>query len=316
MPKTIGLGQSHYILGKSPVGVTTFFLEKAADKVIREENIHPDAFYGHFLAPSGIVAARLGKRYHVPSFFALGESHDTIKQFGAKKARKELADITGVISVSSALKKWAVDSGVLPEAKIKVFPNGFNENRYMRYDRSVARERFDFPQDAFIVGFVGAFNERKGILRVCQAVERVDGVRLICAGRGEQEPFGDNCIFKESLPPEDVPYFNSAADVFVLPTTNEGCSNAIVEALACGLPVISSDRPFNDDILSDDYSIRVDPEDIDEIADAINLLFTNSALRKKMADAALEKARELTLSARATNILKFMEESIGKRKSI
>ena len=103
-PKTIGFGQSHYIFGKSPVGLTAYFMEIAAEKVIESLNEKPDVVYGHFLAPSGIVVARLGNKFKIPSFFAYGEAHDTIGQFGAKKAKKELENVLGVIAVSSFLK--------------------------------------------------------------------------------------------------------------------------------------------------------------------------------------------------------------------
>ena len=92
-PKTAGLGQSHYVLGRSPVGITTFFLEKAAERVIRSFTEKPDVIYGHFMAPSGIAVARLSDTFKIPAFFALGESHNTIEQFGAERAKEELKDI-------------------------------------------------------------------------------------------------------------------------------------------------------------------------------------------------------------------------------
>lgn len=72
--------------------------------------------------------------------------------------------------------------------------------------------------------------------------------------------------------------------MFCLPTLNEGCSNAIVEAIACGLPIISSNLPFNDDILDSSNALLVNPESVDDIASAIKQLMDNSDLRQKLAE--------------------------------
>ncbi len=83
----------------------------------------------------------------------------------------------------------------------------------------------------------------------------------------------------------DIVYYLNASDVFVLPTKAEGCSNAIVEALACHLPIVSSDMPFNYDILKNDYnSILINPNSSKEIQNAIMELKNNHARRNKMAD--------------------------------
>lgn len=313
-PRTLGFGQSHYIFGKSPVGITTHFMETSAEKVIKSLDDKPDVIYGHFLAPSGIVAARLGCKFDIPAFFAYGEAHDTIGQFGAEKAKKELESISGVIAVSSYLKNQLIDAGIVDKNKIEVFPNGINSERFYQRDKIKSRQEFGLPEDAVIAGFVGAFNERKGILRVCRAIDQVEGVQLICAGKGELEPQSEKCIFKKSLTPDQIPVFNSASDFFVLPTLNEGCSNAIVEAMSCGLPIISSNRAFNDDILDEECSIRIDPENIDEIREAIKQLVEDSKRRNKMSVAALKKASELTLEARANRIICFIENRIEEYK--
>lgn len=310
-PKTVGLGQSHMILGKSPVGMTAFFMEKAAGSVIKRLSDKPDVLYGHFWAPSGVAVARLGRRFNIPAFFAFGESHDTIGQFGLEKSKAEMKSIAGVIAVSTFLKNEIVRKGLITEDKVKVFPNGIRSERFKPFDKKEARDYFGFPQDEFIAGFVGGFNERKGILRVCEAIDRFDDIKLVCAGAGDQKPFGKNCIFASPLKPEEIPLFNSAVDVFVLPTLLEGCSNAVVEAMACGAPIVSSNLEFNDDILTEKCSIRINPRSVDEIADAIRAIADDELRRRKMAAASIAKASELTLDVRAENIIKFIETKMG-----
>jgi glycosyltransferase involved in cell wall biosynthesis len=98
-----------------------------------------------------------------------------------------------------------------------------------------------------------------------------------------------------------------------LPTQKEGCSNAIVEALAVGLPVISSDGAFNDDILDKKNSIRVNPNDIDAIAEAISTLKGNHALRKDIFEYSKLRHEEYSIERRAEKIVKFIKLNIIKR---
>ena len=95
----------------------------------------------------------------------------------------------------------------------------------------------------------------------------------------------------------------------MLPTKGEGCCNAIIEALGCGLPVISSNMPFNDDILDNTNSIRIDVNNIDQIISAINRLKNDAVLLQRLHQGAKRSAKRLDINLRAENILRFMELS-------
>ena len=110
---------------------------------------------------------------------------------------------------------------------------------------------------------------------------------------------------------DSIPVLLNAADVFVLPTLAEGCCNAIIEAMACGLPVISSDLPFNHDILNITNSILIDPMNINEIRDAIIKVKNDAELRERLSQGAMETAKKLTIEARTDHILAFLEDSIS-----
>lgn len=312
-PKYISLGQKN-ILGCNTIRLTTELFHSAVQKQFRKFEKKFDAIYGHFLAPAGITAARIGREFGIPAFAAYGESTPwSIKRYGVAKVAKELDTLDGIVSVSTNNKDSLIKLDIMHENKIAVFPNAVDKNRYYPRDKNEAREKYGFPQDAFIVAFIGQFNERKGVLRVAEALNGLEGVYVIYAGKGDQTPRNSNTLHCGLLKPEDVPVFLSAADAFLLPTLNEGCCNAIVEAMACGLPVISSNLPFNFDILSEDSACLINPENISEIREAVIKLRENPTLRDRNRSASLDRASSLSQKNRALNIWNWIETSIDKR---
>ena len=307
-PRYFGLGQRN--LGPfNPAKITTKFFTNAVDKVISSFEKKPDYLYSHFVTPAGIAAATLGRKYNIPAFMAYGEATlNTIKHYGKAAVKKKLYTLNGVIAVS--VKNKEMIAPFVRDGIVEVFPNGIDETLFKPCDKIKARRKFKIDENAFVVSFVGSFDNRKGINRLSEAINKLnhlDNLALICAGKGNLKPTTKRCVFSDSVLHSDLPEFLSTSDIFVLPTLNEGCCNAIIEAMACGLPIVSSKRSFNDGILDETNSIRIDPENIDEISNAIELLYNDASLRMSLAQGSLEKAKGLSINNRAKKIIDFME---------
>lgn len=307
-PRTISFS-NFKLFGRS---LGSIFGNAAIRRVYKKKKLDPTCLYGHFWN-NGISACLLDKSGKVPVVVACGESDITVfGNYSASYIFKQLPKVKGVISVSSANLEECEEKDLLRfNPATVVLPNAINPQEFYKADRVAAREELNIKQDDFVISFIGWFDERKGVLRVVEAARRVPGCKLVLIGQGGALPNDSSIVFSGRVEHNKIVKYLNASDIFVLPTLAEGCCNAIIEAMACGLPVVSSNGSFNDDILDEEVSIRIDPLDVDAIAKAIKKLKDDKNLRERMAAAALKKSEEFHIDRRAEKILRFINNVTG-----
>ncbi len=301
-------------------GFNSYFYKRAICKTF-EKNLKEDVdvLYSHFWH-SGYAIYPMAKKYELPLFVASGEHviglHKTLTEIQKTDFIKY---VTGVICVSTKNLQESIEAGLTVPEKCKVIPNAIDSKLFYKKDKLKLRETFGFSNNDFIVAFVGSFIHRKGANRIAEAITSLNdsAIKSIFIGRllskdDDYEPKCEGILYKGPLEHGDIVNYLNGADVFVLPTLHEGCSNAIVEALACGLPIISSDKTFNYDILDESCSILIDPLNVQDIANAIKELKSNPERRMKMSKAALQKASEYQIEKRAQTIIDFIKNKISK----
>lgn len=292
------------------LSTTRWDARRVLEDTIRKKNLKFDCFYCHFFS-NGILAWRFARKNHIPLFIATGESvinpHFMFASltFSWEKFRN---DTNGVICVSTKNLEEAVSLRYADKEKCKVFPNGVNES-FRPLNKEQTRKTLGLPLDKFIIICVGSFIHRKGQMRIIQALDKLGNneIAALFIGSGDEIDSRDYILYKGSVPHDQLPVYLNAADVFVLPTLKEGCCNAIVEAMACGLPIISSDRSFNWDILDASNSLMIEPESIDDISAAVAKLYKNKKLASRLSEGALLKAKSLTVFERAKQITDFIK---------
>jgi teichuronic acid biosynthesis glycosyltransferase TuaC len=267
----------------------------------------PDVVYGHFLYPSGRAAVLAGARLGCAGVVGVGEgTFWTVKPVGFDRARRDFAAATGAIAVSSVIRQELILKLGLPPEKVPVFPNGVDLKLFYRRERAAMCRKHHLPQDRFNIAFVGDFGHDKGVGRLIAAARGLPNVALILAGRGHLPERSAEVVFQQSVPHRTVPEILGAADLFVLPTTIEGSCNAVIEAMACGLPVVTSNGPCMDDLLTREVALQVDPLDVAALRQAIQTVMVNPILRVAMASACLEHAQLFDINVRARRMMKWI----------
>lgn len=292
--------------------LTRFFQSMAIKRVIVENKIQSDVVYCHFIS-SALLYLKAFPQSTTPLFVAVGEykNIDVVRSYYDKEAYDAfLRKITGFIAVSVQIKLKLLEIGV-PENKIMVAPNGTDLSTFKLRNKIQLRKKYGLPLEKKIVLFVGRFLDNKGPLRVLDALNQLDdSVRGVFIGKGPQEIEGNKIIFQGTVMHNQVAEFMSLADIFVLPTLHEGSSNVIIEAMASGLPIVSSDIPEIQAQCDPSFSFLVDPNDVSQITSALKKLVVNNDLRKRMSKNALNNSKNYDLTNRAVRILNFIENKI------
>lgn len=276
------------------------------------DNYGFDIVYGHFWE-SAFAGLNYAKKKAIPLFAVAGEDYVIFDRYIKQKEKETLSRyVKACICVSTKSKEESVTHGLISEKDCIIIPNAINPSLFYKKDKYKLRSNYKIDKDDFIVAFVGQFTNRKGTLRLSKALEEInnDIIKALFIGSGPEKPIYKNTIVNGTIKHDLLPDYLNMADAFVLPTLSEGCCNAIVEAMACGLPIISTDASFNWDILNESNSILINPNSIKEIKTGIERLYNDKELCNSLSEGALKTAKNLTLEKRAKRIIDFIQGKI------
>jgi UDP-glucose:(heptosyl)LPS alpha-1,3-glucosyltransferase len=227
-----------------------------------------------------------------------------------------------VIAISKLVKKNIIEHYHVNEEDIEVIYNGvdlerFNPKNKDLYRREI-RKQYSISDDAFVTLFVGSGFERKGVEFLLKAVELVPSpLTVLIVGKGSKERF-KHLIKKQRVifcgPRKEVHKFYAASDIFVFPTIYEPFGNVHLEALASGLPVITTKLSGAAEIIKDSFHGFVVPlpEDYTTIAGKIQFLMGSIEARKSISINARKLAEEFSFAKYSEKIINLYRNLILK----
>ncbi len=214
----------------------------------------PEAVLGSFAFPDGYASARLAKTLGVPYSIKVHGNDINVKAKSAALRKPILQTLQGakaIVSVSQALADSVVTLGVA-SSKISVVYNGIDANVFNADGRDQARSNLNLPENRQHVLFVGNLKTSKGCVRLAKAAAQesyLQNVSIHFVGHGPaskqikvmQEQGARNLHLYGVVNHEQLPDWYRAVDLVCLPSDNEGVPNVLLEAMACGTPVLATD---------------------------------------------------------------------------
>lgn len=188
-----------------------------------------------------------------------------------------------IVLTTSEMKCYITQYYELPSEKIRVIPNYVETERFCQIQNISRASRQLF--------FVGRLEVEKNLLALFDALSGLD-VELCMAGVGKQKDIlidkakvnHLNVRFLGRVPNEDLPYLLNQATVFVLPSHYEGHPKALLEAMACGLPVIGTDVPGIREIIKHGENGWLCGTDAMQIRHALKTVLGDTTLQKRLGE--------------------------------
>jgi glycosyltransferase involved in cell wall biosynthesis len=237
----------------------------------------------------------------------------------------------GVITVSNHVKKdverfYGIASERIAVSHLGVDPMLFNTGHPTR--EPSFRQRYGLPERYIL--YAAASLPHKNHARLFAALQlarkQIPDLKLVLIGardRGEESlireidrlGLHDDVLLLGWLPLEDVPLIYRGCEAFVFPTLHEGFGLPIIEAMACGVPVVCSNiEPLIE--VAGEAARFVNPLEPEDIARGIIDVLTDEGLRSALIDRGLERAHEFAWEETAKHTLDFVNAMAGRRKRL
>ena len=212
-----------------------------------------------------------------------------------------------IIAVSHSTARDLVELLRVPEAKIDITPEAAREGFRPASEEAKAhvRAQYGLPERFFL--YLGTIEPRKNLVRLIQAFSQVAdqcAADLVLAGRWGWKTAGVRAAIETSshaarihcpgfIREEDLPALLSCATVFVYPSLHEGFGMPVIEAMACHVPVITSNVSSLPEVAGD-AAFLINPYDADALAHAIKTVESDEMLRRKLSDRGARRAAEFS----------------------
>ena len=229
-----------------------------------------------------------------------------------------------LITVANAEKRYLIENLGFPENKFRVTYLAADDHFRVIDDKDnlqKAKKNFDLP-DHFIL-FVGQIHPRKNLEGVIKGYykagcRRTTNHKLVIVGGRSGSYFQkivnlarelgimNDVLFLDHVS-DELPFIYNLADLFLLPSHHEGFGIVLVEAMACGLPVVTSNIEDLSEVVGG-AGVLVDPNNVSEIADAIVEVLNSNELRETLIKKGLERAKSYSWDRCARETIKIYEE--------
>lgn len=274
-------------------GVRGLMFKKNAKKALENllENEDIDIIHGHYLFPAGAAAVEVGKKHGIKTYVTAhgSDMFELYKnqQLMRSTIRNVLKDADGVFAVSNALRHEIIATGVVGIAdKTKLSWNSVDIDKFSMKSNDSFKKEFGL-EDKPIVLFVGNLIKRKNVDSLLEAKKIANSdYYLVIVGDGplfkklnkkvDEENIHD-VIFTGSR--NDVENIIPSCDVLILPSFSESFGLVLIEALACGKPVIGSNVGGITEIITDDVGLFVNPNKVSSIARAVDDMINDDELK-------------------------------------
>ena len=277
-----------------------------------------DLFHGvHFVLPHARKARRVLTVHDLtfwryPNYFLNREMNE-------RGYRRELpAALTradAVIAVSHRTREDLIEIFGFSEHRVRVIHEGVDHDVFRPLGREQVRpilERYGLSTP-YMIFLVGTPEPRKNLMRAVKAARlAAPGLPLVLIGPSERIKTlvgrHDTPIIITGIVPEaHLPALLSGASLSLYPSLYEGFGLPVLESMACGAPVIASNRGALPEIAGG-AAMLVDPENTNELADAISILLTDEQLQSRLKSAGTQRAAEFTWKRTAAETLSLYRE--------
>ena len=285
----------------SGVNVTRFGAHKRVDDtlvdwfelIVEEHKREPfDLIHAYFLPMAGFVGTYAGKYLGIPSVVSIRGNDIERAAFDPSKFSHVMYALQNASAVTTNASILAKKAKAFFDREVHIIPNGIDTERFKPMEKnSVLAEALGLVDEKkkeegkFVMGFVGELREKKGLATLLSGYAQATKTRpvsLLIVGEvreGEDKKYFEE--FKSNnpqlsitvtghVPHKDLPAYYSLMDVFVHPSLRDGMPNAVLEAMACGVPVIATPVGGVLDVLNDGVNgFLVDVNDAPQLAEKI-----------------------------------------------